>query len=24
VVTTKSRPEFRGGTDSIRLIRIAG
>jgi pyruvate kinase len=24
VVTTKSRPEFRGGTDTIRLIRVAG
>ena len=24
VVTTKSRPEYRGGTDSIRLVRVAG
>ncbi len=24
VVTTKSRPDFMGGTDTIRLIRIAG
>ena len=24
VVTTKSRPEYRGGTDTIRTLRIAG